>query len=272
MAGYYSGKAMVRRREVLRETLEAFADPNDHERYRQLAFRNLEKWRLERILPERKEQVIGGDWGEVTLILTRKHGECFAVLNMANAYIPGGGYVEGMSAQEENMYRRTDCHFYINDREYDRKRDTYLPEMTQIISGKPGRVYLDHEHPRICIRGREDHTDERLGYAWLPSDEIFPFYELRAAAQDLRSGEAFDATEARKRIAAQLDTLLEHGVRYAVLGAFGCGAFMNPPEIVAQIYREEIGKRIKDLDLVAFAIYDTGSGRGNLLPFRERLG
>ena len=30
-----------------------------------------------------------------------RFGTAFAVLNMANAYGPGGGYMDGMAAQEE---------------------------------------------------------------------------------------------------------------------------------------------------------------------------
>jgi len=52
------------------------------------------------------------DWGECTQILTKLHGREFAVLNFANAFVPGGGYVEGCSAQKENIFRRTDLHFH----------------------------------------------------------------------------------------------------------------------------------------------------------------
>jgi hypothetical protein len=38
-------------------------------------------------------------WDAVTAHLTRTHGALYAVLNMANAYVPGGGYTEGMVAQ-----------------------------------------------------------------------------------------------------------------------------------------------------------------------------
>jgi uncharacterized protein (TIGR02452 family) len=75
---------------------------------------------------------------------------------------------------------------------------------------------------------------------------VFPFYELCAAAQDLRDGRALDVEDARRRITAQLDTLRTHRLRYAVLGAFGCGAFRKPPDIVARIYEEEINKRERD--------------------------
>jgi len=64
---------------------------------------------------------------------------------------------------------------------------------------------------------------------------MFAFFELRAAAPDLRDAQGFDARQARRRIALQLETLSEHGIRHAVLGAFGCGAFGNPAEAVAAI-------------------------------------
>src|SRR5262245_51884204 len=97
--------------------------------------------------------------------------------------------------------------------------------MTRLLSADDGVVYLDTTNPRICIRGPEDRTTPALGYKWLREEEVFPFYELRAAAQDLRDGSVFNLRAARRRVAAQLNTLSKHGIRHAVLGAFGCGAF-----------------------------------------------
>lgn len=141
--------------------------------------------------------------------------------------------MEGASAQEENMFRRTDCHFHITDEEYSADLDRYRPHMTRLLSATDGRVYFDVDHPRVCIRGPEDRARPDLGYSWLADDEIFPFYELRAAAQDLRMVSAFDPADARLRIAAQLETLRAAGIRHAVLSAFGCGAFQNPAHEVA---------------------------------------
>ena len=63
--------------------------------------------------------------------------------------------------------------------------------MTSLLSAENGRVYLDSQHPRVCIRGPEDRSRSDLGYAWLPDEDVFPFYELRSAAQDLRNGSDF---------------------------------------------------------------------------------
>ena len=109
----FEGPEAACRRAVLRETIGAFegAKPADH--YHQLAAANLLRWRSATVVPEPSTaiRVESGDWGEVTRALSREFGVCFAVLNMANAYVPGGAYVEGATAQEENMFRRTDCHF-----------------------------------------------------------------------------------------------------------------------------------------------------------------
>ncbi len=267
----FRGPGAQRRREILRDTIAAFecAQPSDH--YHRLAAENLARWRSQSDIQSSnfRVQVLRGDWGDVTYSLTRENGVCFAALNMANAYVPGGAYVEGAVAQEENMFRRTDCHFRIGDHEYDSSTDRYLPEITNLLNARGGSVYLDTDTARVCIRGPEDRTSEELGYPWLADDEIFPFFELRAAAQDLRGGYAFDDDDARRRISAQLDTLREHGVRHAVLGASGCGAFQNPASSVARIYREELLLRKADFSLVAFAIFSSGYGPDNYTPFAE---
>jgi len=267
----FSGAECARRRQVLRETIAAFEQSDPADRYHRLAKDNLDRWRATSHGRESRLRVdvVPGDWGEVTRSQTRTHGVCFAVLNMANAYVPGGAYVEGAVAQEENMFRRTDCHFRIGKDEYDLRLDRYRPEMTKLLSADEGHVYFDAESPRVCLRGPEDRSRADLGYRWLAEDEVFPFFELRAAALDLRDGSDFDPKGTRRRIAAQLDTLRNHGIRHAVLGAFGCGAFRNPAHRVAQIYREEITARSEDFAVVAFAIFSAGYGPDNFTPFSE---
>jgi hypothetical protein len=268
--GFGSADA-ARRRAVLRETLAAFDRADPPNRHHRLAQTNRDRWRAEAAAaPESlRVDVFPGDWGVVAQSVTKTYGACSAVLNMANAWVPGGAYVEGAVAQEENMYRRTDCHFQIGDDEYDATTDRYRPEVTRLLSARDGVVHLDTRAPRVCIRGPEDRARPDLGYAWLAEDEVFPFFELRASAQDLRDGSSFDPNEARRRIAAQLDTARQRGVRHLVLGAFGCGAFRNPADRVARIYREEIEARRPDFTVIAFAIFAPGYGPDNYTPFAE---
>ena len=284
----YQGPQGVRQR-VLLECLERLEEASPTARYHKLAQHNLRRWsqvaaRARAGLPPTPPPTLNGactvrvlprDWGQVTLEMTRQYGVIFASLNMANAYTCGGGYTHGAVAQEENMFRRTDCHFSLERNHMDGYRadgrSLYSAEMTLLISGGEGRVYLDKARPRVCIRGPEDSSRADLGYPWLADDEVFPFYELRAAAVDLRGKQAFDADEAARRVAAQLDTLIEHGVRHAVLSAFGCGAFLNPADQVARIYRQELLKRATQFDVIAFAIFHAGYGPDNFKPFAKEF-
>ncbi len=212
---HYHQPDCVRRRAVLRDTLAAFVQAEAPDHYQRLAAANLARGQARAVAvngPLRVE-VQAGDWGEVTGAVTARDGHCFAVLNMANAYVPGGGDVEGLVAQEENMFRRTDCHFSIDDHCFDRARDAYHPAFTELLEAADGRVYLDTARPRVCLRGPEQRERPDLGDAWLAQPAIFPFYELRAAATDLRDGSPFSAPEMRRRIAAQLNTLPARRIR-----------------------------------------------------------
>lgn len=265
----YAQSLLAWRRQILRDTVARF-DGEGLSHYRALAQTNLKRWQSQAKPKTATVVVLPNDWGEVALQLTKQHGAIFAVLNMANAVVPGGGYLEGLGAQEENMFRRTDCHLSINDEQLQPDGQRYRREMTECVEGCSGTVYLDHEEPRVCIRGAE--TIGRLaGYEWLPESEVFPFYELRAAARDYRHNDTFDLEDARKRICAQLDTLIQAQQRHAVLGASGCGAFANPPATIAKLYSEELARRQGAFDCVAFAVLHTGYGLGNYPVFHREL-
>ena len=165
--------------------------------------------------------------------LTREFGLHFAVLNMANAYIPGGAYTRRRAtAQEESLLRRTDIHFSLDrnmlrqnsDKDSDKYEYKYSGEYTDLINGRNGRVLFsnDEKDLRLCVRLDLD------AIKWNAPHEIFGFYELRSAAVNLRnlrhgSWSGYNHGETRKRIAAQLETLIEKECRHVVLSAFGCG-------------------------------------------------
>ena len=275
----------VIRGKVLDRTLSSLGTEARRKEYLSKAHENVQRWQSERQEyghPESaaicKIEVVEEDSLEAAQTGSKQYGEVFAVMNMANPVLLGGNYREGSAAQEENLYRRTDCHF----------------SMAYQASGcvTDGGITRLGRTPRICICGPENRADtENLGYEQLSDDEIFLFYELRSAAPDCRffkfewndptsntpqyfegsredftrevlaplweknieldvaaafvRNEPCDREELKRRIIAQFNSLEESNIEHAVLGAFGCGAFANPPETVAAVYREVISERME---------------------------
>tara|TARA_B110001452_G_scaffold254198_1_gene245547 strand:- start:17446 stop:18528 length:1083 start_codon:yes stop_codon:yes gene_type:complete len=242
--------------------------------------------------PARRVLLVSGDMLETACKLTKEYGRVFAVLNMANAVHPGGGFATGSAAQEENMMRRTNIVPKLNDPSklrWDEHGNVpiYTKEMTDLLNAKHGVVGCDDPgetiSPRqmhIVIRGREVFEDDDLGYRFLTEGEVFPFYELRAAAVNLNRYKPASLGETQlecihnemyHRVNAQLWTLVQRGIRHVVLSAFGCGAFGNDPTKIATIYAELLKQPpyVDAFDVVAFSIFFAGFGANNAFVFQE---
>ena len=161
-----------KRRIILQQTLMCFE--NAGTQMREKAMSNLRRWsQREGVLTSMdRVAVFNSDWGVVASTLTKQFGVQFAVLNMANADLPGGGYVEGAAAQEENMFRRSDCHFAIDSGMLEGRARRYLPRWADLISAEGGEVYMDKK-PRICVRGPEHPSRKDLGYRLDSTPTVF---------------------------------------------------------------------------------------------------
>ncbi|MGV3740375.1 MAG: poly(ADP-ribose) glycohydrolase domain-containing protein [Gammaproteobacteria bacterium] len=315
---FFSGEAW--RYKSMQQTLKTITDPVQYQNLQHHAFMNLTRWRKNDHTPPAKVEVITQDWGTTCLEMTQQYGAQYTVLNHANAHFPGGGFLRFGNAQEENMWHRTTCALSLSENgiyfDHQNSSFRYTPSSTQLLSAnvimnaseqailkqKTGiqypnayRVYSS-DVSRVCFRGPEflinhDQLQERggkntiladpsLSFEFLPSDLIFPFYELRSAAPNLALEGDNSATlrtqiyqqSIRRCIAAQLDTLIVQGRKHVILGAWGCGEFHNDPHIVARIYQEEISKRAEHFLHIAFAILRTASHHHiNHTAFEEHL-
>lgn len=314
LSGFLTGDRW--RHQSMRKTFDLLADTNHCENLHQQAQLNLASWAQNRTSFPNKVEVLPIDWGLATFEFTKKHGQAYPVLNMANPKYPGGAFVHGGSAQEENMWHRTNCaHSLANNGVFfDEASDSFLYHQTasDLIEGKikmtdaelkdllknfptsdsAGHKVLFDRNPRFCFRGPEQNQilgfddfgpgrhvpDPERSYLFLPPESIFPFYELRSAAPefsvepknlDAKAMEEYKQN-LRQRIGAQLDTMILEKKPNVILGAWGCGAFKNIPDVVAQIYREEIEKRAPFFQHIVFPILNTGS-KNNYSIFSEHL-
>ncbi len=153
------------------------------------------------------------------------------ILNMANAKTPGGGWRNGAGAQEESLFRRTDyLHSLIDPQRLGSGKRYPIAEFGGIYS--PGVLAF--------------RSNENTGYGFLPAPEPYSFVASAAinrprlvhAGHGKKRLEPRDASKTKRKIAAVLSIGLDHGHDSIVLSAFGCGAFQNPPEHIAEIFKE----------------------------------
>ncbi|CAB4415191.1 unnamed protein product [Rhizophagus irregularis] len=224
------------------------------------------------IQPNPKIQVVDGDCLKHALKL-KSEGHNPIVLNMANAEVPGGGYLYGSGAQEENLFRRTNLYQY-----HESNKDQWYP--IPLLGG----IY--------CPNATVIKASEQEGYELLEKPETMSFVAVAAIAHpylvehnNKPTLNEEDQEITRNKIRTMLNIGLDNGHDAIVLSAFGCGAFANPPSTIAQLFYEVISKEYsggkenlpKTYKNISFAIFDDSSarqwenGEGNLLPFKKRF-
>jgi hypothetical protein len=148
----------------------------------------------------------------------------------------------------------------------------FNPHLQVAFRGPEILVEADAPDPKL-------YADTDMSFDFLSLRDVFPFYEIRSSAPLIQHGQHewnLDPKkykdELRRRIAAQLDTLVLHGFKHAILGAWGCGCFKNDPATVADVYRDEIEKRAHYFTHLVFPIFHkVGSESGNFGVFKDRL-
>ena len=202
--------------------------------------------------------VIQSDTLDAVQTIVKAHPKArVAALNMASDLQPGGGVLTGAVAQEEALCMRSTLYAALDNSFY------RIPEEAVIYS------------PDILVFRSANIKD-------LPKADWF-FYDVISCAairrpdvmKDDEGKKAYENEEDRevmtKKIRMILQVAKEKGISHLVLGALGCGAFQNPPEDVARIFKKIIlGDRrhpaFDGMEEIVFAIFDNGE---NLRVFRE---
>ena len=211
--------------------------------------------------------------------LLKRLGYRPAILNMASRQNPGGGVLEGMGAQEENLFRRSNLF-----------RSLY--QFANYASNYGIPVHPTHQYPM----GREStgiyspgvtifRSSEATGYYLLsqpyPLDIISVAAINRPSLVASKTGGGRIAEEMLEPIRVKIRAILRIG-RYhqndsLVLSAFGCGAYRTPPGYMAELFAEVLHEPEFHgaFRAVVFAIIDDHNAwkehnpEGNLIPFQK---
>ena len=207
-----------------------------------------------------------------------KQGKKVCVLNFASASNPGGGVVNGSSAQEECICRCTTLYPCLNTSAM--WNAFYMPHR------KANNPLYNNDciyTPDVCVFKSDINFPELL-----PKAEWWKVNILTCAAPNLRerpsnamnpnagtTAAKITPTELEKLLTSRVRRIFEvaiaNGNEVLVLGAFGCGAFRNPPEIVAKVFRNVMQDYLSYFETIEYAVYHTEREIANFEAFSRTM-
>ena len=197
------------------------------------------------------------------------------VLNFASSTNPGGGVTKGSTAQEECLCRCSNLYLTLY-------QEKCIREYYNI-----NKKYMSNLGSDAIIYSRNVYVFKDKDYNMLPVEDRFYVDVLTCAAPNLRenprnqynsnaSEEKLTLTDEElynihvKRARNILNVAIKNEDDYLILGAFGCGAFRNNPEIVAKAYKDVLQDYMYCFKVIDFAIID-GKYSNNYEIFKRIL-
>ena len=166
------------------------------------------------------------------------------VLNFASFKNPGGGFLDGSSAQEEALCMESTLYEVLSD-----------PDLADYYT-------YNNKHKNRALY--ENRALLSPGVVFERGDVIKQASVLTVAAPNRKAYMEYmcDATESdnlealRDRVKFVTDILNTNQVEVAILGAFGCGVFGQDPTVVAQLFKDNL--RTSAVKKVIYAVIDKG--------------
>ena len=205
-----------------------------------------------------------------------KLGEKVAVLNFASSTNPGGGVVNGAGAQEECLCRISTLYFTLDtDENWKRFYNSHRKARTPLHND-------DILYTKNITVFKNDTTSPKL----LPENEWYNVDVITCAAPNLRENPSnrYNSGDGNQRLILNneelyslhekrdsriFDAAASQNVDVLVLGAFGCGAFMNDPKVVAKVMLNLAKKYAHSFKTIEFAVYCPPYDDSNYRAFME---
>lgn len=214
-----------------------------------------------------------------------------AILNLASAKSPGGGYHEGYAAQEESLCHSSNLSqslYQYGSTKFKHIRECGVPHK---CDGYP----LDRDFGGIYTPNVTFFRHGRSKF-FAMRDTAFVCDVITVAALSFNGRTQFSGVEEitfraddggftpegeqimRNKIRTIFRMGVEHGKDALVLGAFGCGAYKLPADAVAQLFRQVMDEAefAGKFRLLVFAILEStrkpNGLNGKFAPFYQEFG
>jgi len=206
-------------------------------------------------------------------------GQKVAVHNFASATNPGGGVTRGSSAQEECLCRCSGLYFCLSVPEmmrgfYYSHRNAKNPINNADIIYTPDVTVFKTDMNKPKLMDEKDWYDVDVITCAAPNLRERPSNRFNQGNGD-RAVKVSDKELLeihKKRLTRILDVVALNGNEVIILGAFGCGAFQNKPEVVARAAKEVIADYLHAFNAIEFAVYCPPRDDTNFKVFKRVLG
>ena len=174
------------------------------------------------------------------------------VLNFASATNPGGGVTHGSSAQEECLCR---CSTYSGNPLHN--DDIIFTPNVQVLKDDDYRPLMDPFAVDV-ITCAAPNLREQPANPYNPGD---------GDAKRISKDELYQLHKQRAR--RILTVAAQNEADVLILGAFGCGAFQNDPQVVARAYNDVLAEFSHHFRTIEFAVYCRPHDDSNYHAFKE---
>lgn len=174
------------------------------------------------------------------------------VLNMASEFQPGGGVRNGSRAQEEVLCCRSGLYNTLP-----------LKTQKQYSSGLP------YMQPDQAVYSTNVPVIKDANYKLLENSFNVDFISCAAVRKPVlnKNKDDYESKKDKNLMLNKIRLVIQLAdykkVDHLVLGAFGCGAFGNPPEAVAQLFKIVLEEYSHSFASVSFAILERNETRLN---------
>ncbi len=200
------------------------------------------------------------------------------VLNFASSTNPGGGVVRGASAQEECLCRCSTLYACLNRSEtwenfYNPHRAKRNPLYDDDCIYTPDVVVFKSDTSEPQMLAQEEWyrvnviTCAAPNLRNVPSNMMNPYAGNETASVNAEELYALHC----KRLRRILDVAALNKNDVVILGAFGCGAFANDPEIVSRAMNDVVQEHRHMFGRIEFAVYCSPRDMRNYEVFRKNI-